>query len=54
MENFRKNNQGFVKALIVNSGNANAHTGKKGINIINDYVNVLSKKINCKKSNILV
>ena len=25
----KKNNRGFCKVLIVNSGNANAHTGKK-------------------------
>ena len=47
-------NKGTVKALIVNSGNANAHTGKKGINIINKYVNELVKIANCKKSEILV
>ena len=32
----KKNNKGKVKALIVNSGNANAHTGKEGLNIINN------------------
>ena len=30
----KKNNRGKSKALIVNSGNANAHTGKEGLNII--------------------
>ncbi len=50
----KKNNKGKVKALIVNSGNANAHTGKKGINIINKYVDFLSNSIGCKKNEILV
>ncbi len=49
-----KNNKGKVKALIVNSGNANAHTGKKGIDTINEYVNYLSNFIGCKKNEILV
>ena len=47
-------NKGYVKALIVNSGNANAHTGNIGLNIINKYVNFLSKSIGCKKNEILV
>ena len=50
----KRNNKGFAKALIVNSGNANAHTGNKGIKIINEYVNALSKTIKCRKSDILV
>ncbi len=50
----KKYNKGKVKALIVNSGNANAHTGKKGIKIIDEYVSYLCKTINCKKSQILV
>ena len=50
----KKYNKGKTKALIVNSGNANAHTGKKGIDIINSYVMFLSKILNCKKSEILV
>ena len=50
----KKNNQGKCKALIVNSGNANAHTGKNGIKIINKYVLELTKKIKCKKNEILV
>ena len=29
----KKNNKGIVKVLIVNSGNANAHTGEKGIKL---------------------
>ena len=50
----KKNNQGKCKALIVNSGNANAHTGINGIKIINKYVLELTKKIKCKKNEILV
>ena len=50
----KKFNKGKVRALIVNSGNANAHTGEKGIRIINDYVKHLTKLINCKKSEVLV
>ncbi len=48
------NNKGKAKALIVNSGNANAHTGSKGIKIIDKYVNYLSKVIGCNKNEILV
>ncbi len=50
----KRNNKGKTKALIVNAGNANAHTGIKGIKIIDKYVNSLSKFIGCKKSEILV
>lgn len=46
-----KNN---IKAIVVNSGNANALTGKEGLNSIKIYTKFLSKKINCKSSNILV
>ena len=50
----KKNNNGTTKALIVNSGNANAHTGKKGIDLIEKYVKYLSSLINCKKNEIIV
>ncbi len=50
----KKYNKGKVKSLIVNSGNANAHTGKKGIAIIDYYVDFLSRIVGCKKSEILV
>ena len=50
----KNNNQGKCKALIVNSGNANAHTGINGIKIINKYVLELTKRIKCKKKEILV
>ncbi len=33
----KKNNKGKCKALIVNSGNANAHTGVQGYKNINKY-----------------
>ena len=50
----KKNNKGKVKVLIVNSGNANAHTGKYGVKIIDEYTDYISKVIDCKKSEILV
>ena len=50
----RKNNRGKIKALIINSGNANAHTGDRGIKIIDKYVRALCKIIKCKKSEVLV
>tara|TARA_A100001011_G_scaffold224486_1_gene232430 strand:- start:3430 stop:4695 length:1266 start_codon:yes stop_codon:yes gene_type:complete len=50
----KKNNNGTAKVLIVNSGNANAHTGKNGIKIINDYVKHICKSFICKKNEILV
>ena len=50
----KKNNKGNVKALVVNSGNANAYTGSKGIQVINEYVDYLCSKIKCKKSEVLV
>ncbi len=50
----KKNNKGKVRALIINSGNANAHTGSEGLRVINKYVNYLAKFIGCKKSEILV
>ena len=39
-----------LRAIVVNSGNANAHTGSQGIKIINEYVDFLSKKLIVKKS----
>ena len=50
----KKFNCGNNIGLIVNSGNANAHTGKKGLTIINEYTKYLSKLIKCKKNEILV
>ena len=50
----KKNNRGYCKILIVNSGNANAHTGEDGIKAINTYVKVASRTFNCKLNEILV
>ena len=50
----KKQNKGITRALIVNSGNANAHTGKRGIDLIEKYVKYLSFLINCRKNEILV
>ena len=50
----KKNNRGICKLLIINSGNANAHTGKNGIKAIDKYVAAASKYFKCKKSQILV
>jgi len=50
----KKNNKGRAKALIVNAGNANAHTGKDGLKIIDRYVKDLTKKIECKPDEVLV
>ena len=50
----KKNNIGNCKALIVNSGNANAHTGKEGIKNINKYAGSLAKKLKCSIKHILV
>ena len=50
----KKNNKGLCKVLIVNSGNANAHTGNNGIISINKYVNFISKIFNCSINQILV
>ena len=50
----KKNNKGRVKALIVNAGNANAHTGNYGLIIIDKYVKYLTKKIGCKTKEVLV
>ena len=38
----------FCKVLIVNSGNANAHTGTKGLKEISKYAKIISKIFNCK------
>ena len=50
----KKNNKGKVKALVVNAGNANAHTGKDGLKIIDKYVEALTNKIKCKANEVLV
>ena len=50
----KKYNKGFCKILIVNSGNANAHTGINGLKAIDRYVNFISKKFDCPSEKILV
>ena len=50
----KKNNIGNIKALIVNAGNANAHTGKQGIKNINKYAGNLANLLNCSLQDILV
>ena len=50
----KKNNKGFCRLLIVNSGNANAHTGTGGIKAIDKYVKSAAKIFNCSIDQILV
>ena len=50
----KNNNTGFCKVLIVNSGNANAHTGKNGIKAIDIYAKEVANNFNCKLNEILV
>ena len=50
----KKNNNGKCKALIVNSGNANAYTGKQGLKNIDKYTKKLAKYLSCSKKEILV
>lgn len=50
----KKNINNEIRGIVVNSGNANALTGKKGYESINKYVSFIAKKINCSVKNILV
>ena len=50
----KKNINNDIRAIVVNSGNANALTGKKGYDSIKKYINIIAKKINCSVKNILV
>ena len=50
----KKNNKGVCKLLIINSGNANAHTGKEGVKAIDKYVLEATKYFKCKKNQVLV
>ena len=50
----KKNNKGMCRALIVNSGNANAHTGVKGLETIDRYTKDLAKYLSCSQKEILV
>ncbi len=44
----------LCKALIVNSGNANAYTGNSGISSIKKYTSIASKIFNCKQNEVFV
>ena len=50
----KRNINNDIRAIVVNSGNANALTGKKGYDSIKKYINIIAKKINCSVKNILV
>ncbi len=50
----KKFSDNYCKLLIVNSGNANAHTGKKGLDSIQKYVKFAAKIFKCKLHHILV
>ena len=45
---------GKAKALIVNSGNANAHTGSKGIETVKNTVNSVANHIGCNANEVYV
>ncbi len=44
--------QGKARALIVNSGNANAFTGMKGTHAVNETVKAVAQAVNCPKDQI--
>ena len=50
----KKNLKNDIIAIVVNSGNANALTGRKGYNSIKKYTKLIAEKINCSSKNILV
>ena len=47
-------NHGKAKVLFVNSGNANAYTGKRGYENVLQIVNKLANLYQCSKENILI
>jgi len=49
-----ESNMGAVKGLVVNSGNANAYTGKKGVEDAERTCDLLAEKLGCSSSEILV
>ncbi|RZN14856.1 MAG: bifunctional ornithine acetyltransferase/N-acetylglutamate synthase [Methanosarcinales archaeon] len=53
-KNHLESQEGRIKAIIVNSGNANACTGQKGIEDAEEMCKILAQKLNCKKEEILV
>ena len=50
----KRNNSGLCKVLIINSGNANAHTGNKGIKNIDLYAKKASNFFACPLNQVLV
>ena len=50
----KKNNNGFCKLLIINAGNANAHTGLRGIENIDRYTKKAAGFFKCNIEEILV
>ncbi len=44
--------QGTARAVVVNAGNANAFTGKKGVATVNAVAKSIGKALNCKASEI--
>jgi len=50
-ENIKKKTPRY---LLVNSGNANACTGKKGVENAKECISYISKKLNCKKEEVLL
>ena len=50
----KKNNKGLCKLLIINAGNANAHTGSEGIKAIDLYSKKASEYFDCPINQILV
>ncbi len=47
-------NYGKAKALVVNSGNANAHTGMHGLQTVRDTVDTIVNKISCNRKEVYV
>ena len=50
----KKNNRGLCKVLIVNAGNANAHTGSRGLKNIEIYAKKAATFFKCNLSEVLV
>ncbi len=47
-------NYGIAKALIVNSGNANAHNGKDGIKTVKNTVKAITNIMNCSEREVYI
>ena len=50
----KSNNKGLCKVLIVNAGNANAHTGMKGLDNINFYTKKAANFFQCQLNEVMV